>query len=248
MRQINVHMLQTESITINTAAGPLAGLVHLPDRLPAPAIVCCHGMLSSKDSPKFALIAQELARVGAVALRFDFSGCGESLAELGLDLLSSRLRDLDAVLEYVKLQAWHNGITGLLGSSLGGYLSLLAMSSLHHSIEAAVCWATPFDCAKIETGMEVSEELKRFFPPGFRLGSPQNLGGLPPVKGALIIHGEQDELVPWGDAVRIYEQVGEPKRMLLVSRAEHRFLEPSCRTLALKASIDWFRELGLVEL
>lgn len=241
-------MSQAESITINTAAGPLACLIHLPARVPAPTVVCCHGMLSSKDSQKFAFIGQELASVGAVALRFDFSGCGESLAELGTDLLSSRLRDLNAVLEYVKLQAWHNGITGLLGSSLGGYLSLLAMSSRRHSIQAAVCWATPFDCSKIEAGMENSEELKRFFPPGFGLGSPKDLGGLPPVKGALIIHGERDELVPWGDAVRIYARVDEPKRMLLVSSAEHRFLEPSCRALALKASIDWFRERGLVGL
>lgn len=239
-------MPQPEPITINTQAGPLAGLLHLPARIPAPTIVCCHGMLSSKDSQKFAFIAQELAKVGVAAVRFDFSGCGESQAELGNDLLSSRLRDLDAVLKYVTLQAWHNGIMGLVGSSLGGYLSLLTLASLRHSIEALVCWATPFDLSRIETGMQTSAELKSFFPPAFDLGLPNNLGKLPPVKGVLIIHGEQDELVHWKDAVRIYQRVNEPKKILLVKDAEHRFLEPSCRKLALRATIEWFRERGLI--
>ena len=179
-------------------------------------------------------------------MRFDFSGCGESQAELEKDLLSSRLRDLDAVLKYVTLQAWHIGIMGLMGSSLGGYLSLLTLASRRHSIEAVVCWATPFDLSRIETGMETSAELKSFFPPAFGLGFPKNLGELPPVKGVLIIHGEQDELVHWKDAVRIYQRVNEPKKILLVKDAEHRFLQPSCRKLALRATIEWFRERGLI--
>lgn len=230
---------------METAAGPLAAWLHLPPRTPAPVIVCCHGMLSSKDSPKFALLAQEFARAGAAALRFDFSGCGESRAALAEDLLSTRLRDLHAVLDHAQSQPWCNGEIGLLGSSLGGYLSLLAMVCGRHSLKAAVCWATPFELGKIKRAMSDSGELKKFFPADFRLGSPENLQDLAGVSGVLVVHGQQDEVVPWQDALNIHDRLGEPKRLLLVQQAEHRFLDPDCRMLALKASLEWFRELCL---
>lgn len=235
-----------ERIDLETVAGPLAAWLHLPSRLPAPAIVCCHGMLSSKDSPKFALLAGALLRAGAAALRFDFSGCGESRAVLGEDLLSTRLRDLYAVLEYVRNQPWSNGDIGLLGSSLGGYLALLAAVSTAPLITAAVCWATPFDLGKIKRAMGDSMELKKSFPAGFRLGSPENLQDLAGISGVMIVHGQQDEVVPWQDAIDLHTRLSEPKRLFLVKQAEHRFLDPACRMLALEASLEWFKQLGLI--
>lgn len=237
---------QPQRIDLESAAGPLAAWLHLPLRTPAPVIVCCHGMLSSKDSPKFALIAEEFSRAGAAVLRFDFSGCGESRALLGEDLLSSRLRDLHAVLDYVQGQHWCNGSMGLFGSSLGGYLSLLALASGRWSLTAAVCWATPFDLGKIKQAMGDSAELKKFFPADFCLGSPRNLHNLAGVSGVMVVHGQQDEVVPWQDALSIHDRLSEPKRLLLVKQAEHRFLDPACRMLALKASLEWFKGLGLI--
>lgn len=231
---------------METAAGPLAAWLHLPPRTPAPVIVCCHGMLSSKDSSKFVLLAEEFARAGAAALRFDFSGCGESRATLAGDLLSTRLRDLRAVLDYAQSQPWCNGEIGLLGSSLGGYLSLLAMAFGRRSVKAAACWATPFDLSQIKRAMGDSVQLKKFFPADFRLGSPEKLPDLSGVSGVLVVHGQQDEVVPWQDALNIHERLGEPKRLLLVQQAEHRFLDPACRLLALRASLEWFRELCLI--
>lgn len=238
--------IRQERIDVETGAGPLAAWLHLPLRTPAPVIVCCHGMLSSKDSPKFVLLAEDLSRAGAAVLRFDFSGCGESRAALGEELLSTRLRDLHAVLDYAQSQPWSNGEIGLLGSSLGGYLSLLAMASGHRPIKAAVCWATPFDLGKIKRAISDSVELKKSFPADFRLGSPENLQDLAGVGGVMIVHGQQDEVVPWRDALDIHERLGEPKRLLLVQQAEHRFLDPACRMLALTASLQWFKELGLI--
>jgi len=243
-----VQLIAAKSIVVETEAGPLAGLLHLPRSVPAPVIVCCHGMLSSKDSSKFALVAEELSRSGAVALRFDFSGCGESDTTLGVDLLSTRLRDLHSVLKFATSQPWSNGTIGLFGSSLGGYLSLLVLASRIYPIKAAVCWATPFDLAKIRIALENSLEFKKLFPANFRLGFPENLENLAPVNGVLLVHGQQDEVVPWDDALKIYARLSEPKRLLLAEEAEHRFIEPSCRILALRASLAWFSELGMISL
>jgi uncharacterized protein len=235
-----------QPLEIATESGFLSALLHLPENMPAPVVVCCHGMLSSKASSKFALIAEELARAGAVALRFDFSGCGESTAILADTLIGSRLRDLDAVLDFVRDQSWCNGKIGLVGSSLGGYLSLLVCSGGRHSIGGMACWATPFDLGRIAAALEGSLAPGKFFPPGFRLGSPVNLGEIAPVGGVLLVHGQLDETVPWLDAVVTYQQLVEPKGLLLVRSAEHRFVEPACRALALRATLQWLRGLDLV--
>lgn len=230
------------SVTIPTAVGPLAGLLHLPSATPAPVVVCCHGMLSSKESQKFAMIAQEVCGAGAVALRFDFSGCGQSKAVLGASLLASRIRDLHAVLEYVKQQSWSSGRIGLIGSSLGGYLSLVTASSGRHQIDTVVCWATPFNLGKIKAAMDSPSGLSGFFPPGFCLGTPEHLEHLSPIKRVLVIHGRSDEVVPWSDGIAIYRKLSDPRQLLLVEKADHRFVDPACRKLALDATLQWLNE------
>ncbi len=231
--------------TIELSSGALAAAVHLPDRIPAPVVVCCHGLFSSKDSAKFIGIGNAFADAGLAVVRFDFSGCGESTASLEKDLLSSRIRDLDSVLEYVRHQTWFKGELGLLGSSLGGYLALLAAASGKIGVKAVVSWAAPFDIEKIDKAMEQSEALRALFPPGFSAGSPKNLRRLPPVPRVLVIHGQKDETVPWEEALDIYRQVGDPKRLLLMETGDHRLLDPHCRELAVSTSLSWFLEHGM---
>ena len=236
-------MARVEAITIPTPAGCISGLLHLPDRLPAPVVVCCHGLLSSKDSSKFALAGAVFTGGGFAVVRFDFSGCGDSEARPAGDLLRSRIRDLDCALDYVKEQNWARpGQTVLFGSSLGGYVALLAAASGSHVIGAVVCWAAPFDLTRVEHALETSEELGRLFPEGFRLGAPRDLGSLPPVPHVLLIHGERDEIVPWKDALDLYERMGEPRRLILMRTADHRFLDPDWRGLAMRLSLEWFQD------
>jgi uncharacterized protein len=231
-------------VQIASPDGPVPAVVHLPACTPAPVVICCHGLLSHKDSAKFVAISDRFSRDGIAVVRFDFSGCGESRTAHRESLLFSRLRDLRLVLDYVHCQPWTNGKIGLLGSSLGGYLSLLAAASGWKTIQAVVCWATPFDLSRIRLALTESEELEEVFPKGFPLGSPENLRALPPIPGVLIVHGQQDETVSWQEAVTIYRQVGEPKRLLLMKTADHRLLDPRWREMATKSSLEWFREQG----
>jgi uncharacterized protein len=237
-------MRSSHPLSIPTPDGPVPAVVHLPQRIPAPVVVCCHGLLSYKDSVKFVAIGEKYCSAGMVVVRFDFSGCGESTTVQSESVLSTRMRDLDSVLDYVQHQAWTNGTIGLLGSSLGGYLALQTAASRRDRIQAVVCWATPFDLTRIKLALSESEELKQFFPPGFQLGSPENLGDLPPIPRVLVIHGQQDETVSWHDAVAIYRQVGDPKRLCLMQTADHRLLDPHWREMAMKLSLEWFQEQG----
>jgi len=236
--------LPIELVDIPTVDGPLAGAVHLPSLIPASVVVCCHGLLSSKDSDKFITIGKEFSRNGVAVVRFDFSGCGASNALLVSSLIHSRIRDLRAVLDFVSRQPWANGITGLLGSSFGGYLALLAAASEPERLNAVVCWATPFDLEKIKLDPKESENLRNCFPPGFELGSPTSLRGLSPVSRVFVIHGKRDETVSWQDALDIYDCSSDPKRLLIMENVEHRFIDLSSRRLALRLSLEWFISHG----
>lgn len=239
-------MSNQQALTIATEAGPLAAVAHLPAARPAPVVVCCHGLLSSKDSSKYVLIGEAFSQAGIAVVRFDFSGCGESRATTGGSLLDSRRRDLAAVLRYVAEQDWQNGIVGLLGSSLGGYLALLAAGTAAPlPVQAVACWATPFDLGRVRSALESSSDVPAVLPGGMELGGPVKLDELPALERVLVIHGQQDEIVPWREALAIYRQLGNPKRLLLMHKAEHRFLDPPCRQLALKVTLNWFAEQGL---
>ncbi len=231
-----------EFMEIPLADGSLAALVHLPPRLPAPTVICCHGLLSSKDSSKFVTICEELCQAGFAAVRFDFSGCGASPRAAEPTLLATRSRDLTTVMAHIRRQTWTNGQVGLLGSSLGGYLALqVAAQSTGGAIEAVVCWATPFDLARLRTALEQEGRPTGASAALTVLGEPQDLSALPPLSSVLVVHGEQDTTVDWQEAVQIYRRLADPKQLLLFEKADHRFLDPACRRLAIRASVDWFR-------
>ncbi|MFP5211997.1 MAG: alpha/beta hydrolase [Acidobacteriota bacterium] len=230
------------AISREDEGGVLAASVHLPNRLPAPVVVCCHGLMSSKESTKFVALCKAFCADGLAAVRFDFSGCGSSSPASTLNLIDARMRDLFRILDFISEVPWSNGWTGLLGSSLGGYLALLAAGSGHFSIGGLVCWATPFDLRRINLLSEETGVADTFRAALDSTDHPVELSGLAPVPGVLVIHGQRDETVAWTDALDLYRRVGEPKRLLLLEGADHRILDPDCRDLALRTSLEWFIE------
>jgi dipeptidyl aminopeptidase/acylaminoacyl peptidase len=231
---------KTADIFIEAGGIDLSGAVHLPREVPAPVIVCSHGLLSAKESPKFVALGEELSKAGFCALRFDFSGCGDSPRRRSVSLVEARRRDLDAAIAFALKQSWSSGQIGLLGSSFGGFLSLLTANESPKLIRAAVTWAAPFDISMIHPDTESWEELRAIFPDGFSLGSPANLDSLSEARCVLVIHGQLDEVVPWKDSVRIYERLNDPKKLLLMRTADHRVTDDSWRKRAIQTSVEWF--------
>lgn len=233
-------MESPENFRIDAGAVSLSAVVHLPLKTPAPVIVCCHGMLSLKASPKYLAVGEEMSREGYCVLRFDFSGCGDSPARKDETLLGARRQDLAAVLDYAARAPWSDGRMALFGSSLGGYLSLLAAAGDPARIQAIVSWAAPYDVSGISPDAYDMEGLRDLFPEGFRLGEPRNLESLRSVARVLLIHGQEDRVVDWHHALEIYDRLQDPKNLLLMRTADHQFLDPEWRQAALRSSRDWF--------
>lgn len=235
-------MANCRDLLIQAGEIRLSAVAHLPRKTPAPVIVCCHGLLSLKESPKFVAIGEEMSKAGFAVLRFDFSGCGESPRRNGATLVEGRRNDLDAVLDYATGQEWTTGQIGLLGSSLGGFLSLLAAQMNQQRVVATVSWAAPFDISGIHPGSENFAELSTMYPYGFQLGKPDNLESLNSLARVLLIHGQQDEIVDWRQSVQIYSRLKDPKELVLMRTADHRVSDESWRKAAIRASLDWFRK------
>lgn len=226
-------MIAADGIELSAAA-------HLPAELPAPVVVCSHGLLSAKESPKFVAIGEEMSKAGFCVLRFDFSGCGNSPPREATGLIQARKHDLEAAIDFALKQPWSNGRIGLLGSSLGGFLSLLTASENPKLIQAAVSWAAPFDISRIHKDTKHSQELQTAFPGGFGTGCPTSLTALSHAERVLLIHGQLDDVVSWKESVRIYKRLGEPKKFVLMRTADHRISDESWRKRAIRDSLDWF--------
>ena len=220
-------------LSIEAYGTVLSAAAHLPSRVPAPVIVCSHGLLSAKDSPKFIAVCEALSDVGFCSIRFDFSGCGQSDRRSGLSLVEARRRDLAGAIAFALKQPWSDGRIGLFGSSLGGFLSLLAANERPELIGAVVSWSAPF-----KIGSKHLEELSAVFPEGF--GTPTNLTDIEKAGRVLLVQGQSDEIVPWKHAIRIYKRLKDPKKVLLLRTADHRITDASWRDTAIRETVEWF--------
>ena len=232
--------MKAEKVSFESDGQKIAGILHLPDEKNPPCVIASHGLLSSKNSEKYIALGEQISGEGMALLRFDFRGIGESQGRLEDDTVSRRIADLDSAIAFVKSYPAMGNRIGLLGSSLGGYISLIE-ASRKKEIRAVVIWATPFHLDDLGSKGTEQNPLpgKAFFKdlPRHRL-SPL----LPKVSNCLVIHGEKDELVPVDQAWEIFHTLGAPKEIRVIEDADHRLTNPAHRKRAIDLSVDWFKK------
>ncbi len=206
-------------------------------------VICCHGLLSAKDSSKFVQMGERLAGEGLWVVRFDFTGCGENTCRFKSSLLETRLDDLRSVVDWVCAphRPWGDeAVVGLFGSSLGGFLSYVFCGRFPERIRALALWAAPARLQEIGAGSTRRPlELEPIWPSRLPLGIPDTIDGLPSVSNVLIVHGTKDELVPWDHATVLYRAAFEEKRLILLEDADHRLTDPQVRARATQVTASW---------
>ncbi|RLB07764.1 MAG: hypothetical protein DRG59_06030 [Deltaproteobacteria bacterium] len=231
-----------EKIVVESSGYRLSVVFHRPTADDYPVVICCHGLLSYKDSDKYRTIASALGKEQIGVVRFDFRGCGESEGELSNSHVSARLQDLKNVMEYVRGIEGFNGKLGLVGSSLGGFLSFLAAIEAEYEIPLAL-WATPISLKPLVSRIKASSILP--FEPSTEylddLEKYEPSSQLDKLKKVLILHGSRDELVePW-NALEIFSGVDLPKELHVLNDADHRFTNHGARSFAVNATSEWFK-------
>ncbi len=229
-----------QEIKIPLGRHRLTGVLHLPHKSPCAMVVCSHGLLSSKDSDKYILLAQMLNEAEIGLLRFDFRGCGESSGTMKETTIGGRVEDLAAAVKAVKEYPAFNGKIGLLGSSMGGYVSLF-YAPQDPEVLATVCWATPSNMkdmlpkkTRLKLLYGLGEPFFKELKAGTYMEAPRE------VAKVLIIHGDKDEVVPPVEAQDLYQRAAEPKILHYLAGSDHRISDHAHRQEAAQKSRDWF--------
>jgi len=221
-------------------------IAHVQTKGQGPGVVFLGGFMSDMSGTKAVFLQDWAERTGRAFLRFDYSGHGQSSGAFEEGCIGDWFEDARAVIE-----AMTQGPQVLVGSSMGGWISLMLARAMPARVKALVgiapapdftedsMWAGFTDAQRAElTGAgrivipsDYSAEgypiTRRLIEEGrgrLVLRSPLNLPF--PVR---ILQGTADTDVPPSVALRLMDHATcEDLRLTLVKGADHRFSTPAC--------------------
>lgn len=220
---------------------PLHGTLHLPETPDPPVVIGVHGLLSTGDSPKQLALAERLNRWGIAFFRFDHRGCGRSQGKFSeVTTFDGRCRDLAAAIQAIFSRISPDRPLGLFGSSMGGAVCL-AMAGAY-DIRAVVTLAAPVRLSSIRVplGYENDPALAGMNARQMEFDISNQLAR---IKNLLIFHGDNDQVVPFGNAEEIFKKTGHTKKLVRLEGADHPLSEPTHQKIFLEQTADWFIKL-----
>jgi pimeloyl-ACP methyl ester carboxylesterase len=201
-----------------------------------PALVFLPGYMSDMGGSKATAIAGWTRAQGRECLLLDYSGCGESRGRFADGTLS---RWLEEVVALVELRV--SGPVVLVGSSMGGWLMLLAALELGHRVAGLVGIAAAPDFTDWGFTEEERERLAAgetvlrdnpygpeptpTYPAFWRDGQLRRvLGGPIPFSGPVrLLHGQDDAEVPPELSLRLAVAVhSQDVQVTMVKGGDHR--------------------------
>ena len=225
--------IKKREIKVPIAAGKLNAILYLPvERGRDYAVIFCHGFRGSKEGGgRASSLAARVAGNGFATLLFDFTP---------LSLLSVQVEELRAVVSYCRSEVGDRIV--LFGRSMGGSAAL-AVAAEDKLIGGLCLWSAPHnlhETFRLSLGdgynrllggeqVSIADEfgcvhLTPDFLSDFDRFDLLACAGLVSGRPLLVVHGENDEIVPLRQAAEIIDQAGEPKKMTVVPGADHRFL------------------------
>lgn len=215
------------------------GILHLPKNPSPPCVIASHGLFSSKDSEKFVEIGESFSAQGIAVIRYDHQGCGESEGDLSATTASSRIKDLEAIFDLAVHHPLLGDPIGLLGSSMGGFISIF-MGAVDLRVKALALWATPARIGGRRDEQDTDDPPLReeFYRDLEAFDAGQAIKNL---ANCLLLHGEADELVPLSQAEELYQSACPPKHLEVFPGGDHRFTDPQHRRRAIRMSLEWFQ-------
>jgi len=214
-----------------------------------PGVVFLGGFRSDMEGTK-ALALEEWARArGRAFLRFDYSGHGQSSGAFEEGSIGDWFADAAAA-----ITALTDGRQVLVGSSMGGWLSLLCARAMPDRVAGLVTIAAAPDFTEDGMWAEFDEAQRRALTEAGRVELPSDYSDDPYVITRRLIEdgrqwlvlrqdlalpmpvrflqGTADADVPVRVAMRLLDHArGEDLRLTLVKGADHRFSTPDCLAL-----------------
>jgi pimeloyl-ACP methyl ester carboxylesterase len=219
-----------------------------PARTGSPGLVWLCGYRSEMDSTKASALDLEAERLGLGLTRFDYSGHGRSDGRLEDGTISRWLEEALAV-----IHAETQGPQILIGSSMGGYMALLATRTLNADepgrVAGLVLIAPAVDMteALLWEGMDAETRRLVMEEGAWRRPSPYSdapdvftraliedgrkhllmTGMIRTGCPTLVLQGMKDEAVPYAHALKLMERLGaDPATLTLIKDGDHRLSRP----------------------
>ena len=193
-------------------------------------VVIGHGVTGNKDRPALVALAEGLAEAGISALRFSFSGNGDSEGAFTDSTITKEVADLgkviDALTEYKVCYVGHSmgGAVGVLHAATDERIEVLvSLAGMVHTKAFAerefgdvtpdegFMWDEP-DCPLSQTYMDDVATIDSVAKHASKFGGPW-----------LLVHGTEDDIVPSEDSHDILQFANEPTELLELPGVDHVF-------------------------
>lgn len=217
----------------------LSAMLLKSEKKESPLVIVCHGFTGSKEGRGQAVeMGEQLEDRSYSTLLFDFAGSGASEGENRERTLSNQVEDLASAVAWARQEGFKRII--ISGRSFGGS-TVLSYAAHDQEITAVCTWAAvarlerlflplaggkaegPADELIILEGEEGRLELKRrFFQDLIKHDIARYASAISP-RSLLVVHGTADQSVPPEDAEIIYGAASEPKQLVWIEGADHRF-------------------------
>ena len=214
-------------------------------------VIIGHGVTANMNRPFVEALAKGLAIAGIPALRFSFSGNGDSEGRFEDSCVSKEVEDLGAVIDSVKAQGRR---IAYVGHSMGGAVGV-KRAAADDRIEFLVSLAGMVHTAKfakVEFGEETPGSgfmwgkkdcpLSRAFVDDMnQIGSVLDLGGQIKVPW-LLVHGTVDDVVPIAESREIFAQAQDPKELVEIENCDHVFdaeTDPESLPIMVRKVTEW---------
>ena len=211
-------------------------------------VVIGHGVTGNKDRPALIALAEGLADVSISALRFSFSGNGDSDGKFIDSTITKEVADLGSVLDVLTDRK-----ICYVGHSMGGAVGVLRAAA-DERIEALVSlagmvytkefadrefgdvtpdegfmWDEP-DCPLSQTYMDDMATINSVAKHASKFAVPW-----------LLVHGSEDDIVPIQDSIDILQFANEPTEILELTGADHVFSGESTEIMV-ENVVSWINQ------
>ena len=216
----------------------LYGILHMPPVENPPVIIGSHGLLSNLESAKQRELARKCTAAGMAYFRFDHRGCGRSQGFFSqVTSLEARVSDLEAAVKCIRDRSDIGKRVGIFGSSMGGAVCLATSESI--CPDAIVTYAAPLMSRSIRIEGDGNGIGKM---PGW-LHRPFDISNrISRLRNILIFHGDEDDVVPFSDALNIFAQSNEPKRLVTLPGGDHPMSDETHQRTFIEQTVRWFED------
>jgi len=228
-------MYREEFSFANSSGLELASRLYYKKDMSKNGVIFSHGLFSSKDGYKITNMAEEIVSAGYTLMTFDFTYAGDSRANIADISISQEVDDLIRGVEAFKKRGVEK--IHLMGSSMGGVVSILAASQGVFSYESLILIATPVDLSGlIPEKADNNDESEMVSLSGVNVKKSfiDELRNLNVASAAekikspvLIIHGMLDKVVSLQNFEELKRVLSVPIEPVLIEEGDHNLTEDS---------------------